>query len=179
ALLEPSAATDDPAADAEPDDARRCGSLIVRLDGTATATVIADWMGWTMERAHAALAQLDRRLDRCGLRISADADGHLVVRERARLRTRPRRLPFELVVQVDSDEHRHALAHLVRGDYCARGEHRQQRLLDLGLAVPGPYPGIHPCEEVAAAFAAPRRRGPLRPPYIEIRENGERWPPVS
>lgn len=178
ALLEPSTSTDDPAADAEPDDARLCGSLIVRLGGRATATVIADWMGWTMERVHAALAQLDRRLDGCGLRVSADADGHLVVRERARLRARPRRLPFEFVVRLDSDEHRHALAHLVRGDHCARGEHWEQPLLDLGLAVPGAYPGIHPCEEVAAAFAAPRRRGPLRPPYIEIRENGERWPPV-
>lgn len=121
AFLEASAPSDEPAAGAEPDDARRCGAVIVRLGGAASATVIADWMGWTLERANAAVAELDRRLDRCGLRVSGDADGQLTVRERAQLRARPRRLPFELVVRLDA-EHRHALAHLVRGDHCTRGE---------------------------------------------------------
>src|SRR5436309_11516990 len=63
ALLEPSTDEVDPAAGVRPDDARSCGALVARLDGASSAAVIADWMGWTVERTAAALAELDRRLD--------------------------------------------------------------------------------------------------------------------
>lgn len=171
ALLDPSAADDDPAADVRPDDARSCGALVVRLGGRASAAVIADWMDWTAERTMAALAELDRRLDGCGLRLSADRDGHITVRERARLRARPRRLPYELAERLDEEESRHALAHLVRGDRCPSGEGWIQALLDLGAALPSGYPSAYPSEVVAAAFIGVRRREHRLPRVVEIRED--------
>jgi len=50
ALPEPAVADEDPAADGEADDPRRCGALMMRLSGAATPTAIAAWMGWTLER---------------------------------------------------------------------------------------------------------------------------------
>jgi len=47
ALPEPAVADEDPAADGEADDPRRCGALMMRLSGAATPTAIAAWMGWT------------------------------------------------------------------------------------------------------------------------------------
>ena len=67
ALLEPPPVADDPASGASPDDARRAGALVVRLGASATATAVAGWMGWSLERTHAALAEFDRRLGPCGL----------------------------------------------------------------------------------------------------------------
>ena len=178
-LLDPSVATDDDAAGTHPDDARRCGALVVRLGGAATTTVIAGWMGWTMERTNAAVAELDRRLDRCGLRVGADGEGQLIVRERARLRARPHQLPFELAERLDAEEHRHALAHLARGDQCAKGEDWTQPLLDLGAAVPHSYPEVRPSDVIAAAFIGIRHRRLRLPLVLEIREGGERWPPAD
>lgn len=177
ALLEPSTTDDDPAADVRPDDARSCGALVARLGGAASAPVIADWMGWTVERTMATLAELDRRLDGCGLRLSADRDGHITVRERARLRARPRRLPFELAERLDEEGTRHALAHLVRGDRCPGGETWIQALLDLGAALPSGYPSAHPSEVIAAAFVGVRRIEHRLPRVVEIREDVERSPP--
>lgn len=177
-LLGLSAGHEDCAADVAPDDARRCGAAIVRLGGAATTRVLAEWMGWTLERTNAALAELDRRLDRCGLQLSADAAGRLTVRERARLRARPRRLAFELAERLDTAERLHALAHLVRGDHCPGGQDWQQPLLDLGAAVANGYPGAHPSEVIAAAFLGVRRRS-LRPPlFVEVREDGLRPGPT-
>jgi hypothetical protein len=158
ALLEPSAATDDPASATEPDDARQAGALIVRLAGAATTTTIATWTAWTLERATAAVAELDRRLDACGLRLIADAEGHLQIYERARLRTRPQRLPVELVAKLDDVAYRHALAHLVRGETCPNQPGCAQPLLNLGAAIPSSYPGAVPAAALAAAFVAARRR---------------------
>jgi len=149
----------------------------VRLGGAASAAVIADWMGWTVERSVAALAELDRRLDGCGLRVSADSDGHISVRERARLRARPRRMPFELAESLDKEGYRHALAHLVRGDRCQGGEGWIQALLDLGAAVPAGYPSAYPSEVVAAAFIGVRRRKHRLPRVVEIREDIDRSRP--
>lgn len=177
AFLDPPPATEDPAEGTQAQDARRCGALIVRLGGAATATAITAWMGWTMERTAAALDELDRRLDACGLRLCADGEGCLTVSERARLRTRPKRLPFELAERLGADEHVHALAHLVRGDRCADGEEWMQPLLDLGAAAPHSHPELAPSAVIAAAFAGAHRR-PLRLPYVvEISESGERRPP--
>lgn len=173
ALLEPSTTDDDPAADVRPDDARSCGALVVRLSGAASAPVIADWMGWTVEATLATLAELDRRLDGCGLRLSADRDGHITVRERALLRARPRRLPFELAERLDEEEFRHALAHLVRGDRCPGGEGWIQPLLDLGAAVPSGYPSASPSGVIAAAFIGVRRREHCLPRVVEIRGDAE------
>lgn len=171
ALLEPSTADHDPAADVRPDDARSCGALVARLGGAASALVIADWMGWTVERTMAALAELDRRLDGCGLRLSADRGGHITVRERARLRARPRRLPYELAELLDEEESRHAMAHLVRGDRCPAGEGWIQALLDLGAALPSGYPSAYPSEVIAAAFIGVRRREHHLPRVVEISED--------
>lgn len=48
------------------DDARRCGALVVRLGDAATATAIAQWMGWTLERTFAAVEEVDDRLRHVG-----------------------------------------------------------------------------------------------------------------
>ncbi len=164
ALLEAPAGVDDPSADAEPGDVRRCGALIVRLGAAATMTTVAAWMGWTLERTTTAVAELDRRLEDCGLQVSTDADGHLRIRERARLRARPQRLASELVVRLDDPAHRHALAHLVRGDHCPQGEDWLQPLLDLGAALTGTSFEARPSQPLVAAFAGARRSvvaGPL------------------
>lgn len=176
-LLEPAAGADEPPEHTEAQDARRCGALIVRLRAAATPAVVATWMGWTLERTTAAVVELERRLDACGLQLLSDAKGALAVRERARLRRRPVRLPFELAQRLDADEHLHALAHLARGDHCAHGDEREQDLLDLGAAIPGGYPGLHPSAVVAAAFAGVHRRAIGLPPVVVINEEGERWPP--
>ena len=153
ALLEPSAHHPDDTTNATAaNDPRLCGALIIRLGGTATATVISAWMGWTVEHANAAVEDLDRRLDSCGLRLVADAEGHLQVQERARLRVHPRQLPLELLARLDDPAYRHALAHLVRGEHC--GQDWMQPLLDLGVALPGRSPGIYPADKLAPAFAA-------------------------
>lgn len=168
ALLEAPAGMDDPSAAAEPGDVRRCGALIVRLGAAATMTGVAAWMGWTLERTTTAVAELDRRLEGCGLQVSADAHGHLRIRERARLRARPQRLASELVVRLDDPAHRHALAHLVRGDHCAQGEDWLQPLLDLGAAVTGTSLEVQPSQPLAAAFAGVRRRVVARPLLVVI-----------
>jgi hypothetical protein len=158
ALLDPSAQPRDDTADSTaPSDPRLCGALINRLGGTATTTVISSWMGWTVERTNAAIAQLDRRLDSCGLRLVADTEGHLEVRERARLRVRPRQLPVDLLAHLDHPAYRHALAHLVRGEHCGPPDWMQP-LLDLGVAIPSRSPGIYPTDKIAPAFAAAARR---------------------
>lgn len=144
AFLAPSAGVDDAATETEPGDARACGALVMRLGGAATTTVIAEWMGWTLERSAAAVAELDRRLDGCGLRVGADADGHLRVRERARLRARPRRVPFELLVGLDDAEHRHALAHLVRGENCPTMRTGGNRSLTWAPPSLAPFPACIP-----------------------------------
>lgn len=164
ALLDAPAGVDDPSADAEPEDVRRCGALIVRLDAAATMTAVAAWMGWTLERTITAVAELDRRLEGCGLQVSAGAGAHLRIRERARLRARPQRLASELVVRLDDPAHRHALAHLVRDDDCPQGEEWLQPLLDLGAAVTGTSLEPRPSQPLVAAFAGVRRSvvaGPL------------------
>lgn len=166
ALLEPSAGVDDPVTDSAHGDARACGALVMRLGGAATMTVIAAWMNWTMERSVAAVAELDRRLDSCGLRVGADADGHLRLRERARLRARPRRLALEPLASLDDPTYCHALAHLVRGDDCSTEAGWEQPLLDLGTAILGP--GVQPSAQLAAAFAGVRRRDDGRPYAIEV-----------
>jgi len=158
ALLEPSAAGEDPPADGEGDDARRCGALIMRLGDAATPTAIAAWMGWTFERTRAAVAELDRRLDDCGLRVSTEADRRLHVRERARLRARPQRLAFEVLASLDDPAIRHGLTHLVRGEPCPGGDEWMQPLLDVGAAIGCAYPGVRPAAPLAAAFAAVRQR---------------------
>lgn len=150
ALFEPAVGVDDAAAATEPADARTCGALVMRLGGAAMTTIIATWLGWPLERSVEAVAELDRRLDSCGLRVSADADGHLRVRERARLRMRPRQWPLDLLARLDDAEHHHALAHLVRGDDCSADPSWVQPLLDVGAAVPGPYPGVQPSDRLAA-----------------------------
>ena len=175
-LLQPTAGGDEPPEHTAAQDARRCGALIVRLGGAATPTVAATWMGWTMERTAAAVAELERSLDACGLQLVANAEGGLVVRERARLRRRPVRLPYELAQRLDAEEHLHALAHLARGDHCAHADEREQALLDLGAAIPAGYPGLHPSDVVAAAFVDVYRRASGLPPVIVITESGERWP---
>ncbi len=180
ALLEPSATDDDPAASISPDDARSCGALLLRLRGAGTAAVIAEWMGWTHERTAAALRELDLRLDGCGLRVVADRDGRISVRERVRLRARPRRLPFALAEQLDEEGSLHALAHLARGDRCESGDGWIQPLLDHGAAIPGGYPSADPTEVVAAAFIGVRRREHRVPKVLDIRGDGERRsPPVD
>lgn len=158
ALLEPSVGHKEPAANGEVNDARHCGALIVRLGDAATPTAIAAWMGWTLERARAALAELDRRLDDCGLRVSTEADSRLHVRERARLRARPQRLAFEVLATLDDPAIRHGLAHLVRGEPCPGGDEWMQPFLDVGAAIGCSYPGVRPAAPLAAAFAAVRQR---------------------
>jgi hypothetical protein len=167
AFLEPSVGVDDPVADSEHSDARVCGALVMRLGGAATTTVIATWMDWTMERSVAAVAELDRRLDGCGLRVGADAGGHLRVRERARLRARPRRLALKLLARLDDPTYCHALAHLVRGDDCSTEAGWMQPLLDLGVAILGP--SVQPSALLAAAFAGVRRRDGRRPYAVEVK----------
>ena len=179
AFLDPPPAPEDPAEETNAQDARRCGALIVRLGGAATATAVAAWMGWTMERTAAALAELDDRLDACGLRVIADGSGCLSVGERARLRARPKRLPFELAERLGADEHAHALAHLVRSDRCSDGEAWMQPLLDLGAAVPHSHLEVAPSEVIAAAFAGAHRRALRLPHVVEIRESGDRRPPLE
>jgi hypothetical protein len=133
---------------------------------------LAEWLGWTLERCHAALAVLDRRLDACGLRLQADSDGHLHVGDRARLRSRPRQLPSNVLGRLDDPGYRHALAHLVRGEPCPAVEDWSQALLDLGVAVVGGYPGVTPTEGGALTFVAVSRRyaypGPDRQPIIVV-----------
>lgn len=168
ALLEPPPAADDHASRGSPDDARQAGALVVRLGSAATATAVAGWTGWTLERTHAALEELDRRLERCGLSVVADPAGSLAVRDGAMLRSRPARLPFELAERLDTDALRHSLAHLVRGETCPDGDWWAQPLLDLGVAVPSPYPGVQPSEVVAAAFVGVCRREGRRPTVVEV-----------
>lgn len=158
ALLGPVPGVDEPASGVLPDDARHCGALVVRLGQSATATAIATWMGWTLERTGAAVAEVDRRLHPVGLQLVAEAGGRLVIRDRVRVRVRPRQSPLELLAVLDDPGHRHGLGHLVRGDQCATGEDWAQPLFDLGAAVPAAHPGAHPCEALGAAFAGVRRR---------------------
>jgi hypothetical protein len=148
---------DDPASGALPDDARHCGALVVRLGDAATATAIAAWMGWTMERTGAAVAEVDNRLQQVGLQLVADANGRLAICERIRLRIRPQQPALELLAVLDDPAHRHGLGHLVRGDRCG-AEDINQPLFDLGVAVPGAYPGARPSEALGAAFAGVSRR---------------------
>lgn len=168
ALLEPSPAADHPASNARPDDARQAGALVVRLGTAATATAIAGWTGWTLERTHAALEDLDQRLEQCGLSVVADPAGSLALRDRALLRSRPVRPPLELAERLDTEEFRHFLAHLVRGETCPANERWEQPLLDLGVAVPSSYPGLRPTDVVAAAFVGVARRERSRPAVVEI-----------
>lgn len=149
---------DDPAAGAHPDDARHCGALVVRLGEAATATAIAQWMGWTLERTGAAVEEVDNRLRKVGLQLVAEGDGRLVICDRVRLRRRPRQPPLELLGVLDDARYRHGLAHLVRGDRCGAEEDLVQPLFDLGVAVPGAYPGAAPSEALAAAFSGLSRR---------------------
>ncbi len=158
ALLGPPPSVDDPASGTQRDDARHCGALVVRLGHAATPTAIATWMGWSLERTSAAVAEVDRRLDQLGLQLVAEADGRLVICDRVRLRVRPQQPVLELLAVLDNPEHRHALGHLVRGDRCATAEDWVQPLFDLGAAVPAGHPGAHPCEALGAAFGAVRRR---------------------
>jgi hypothetical protein len=158
ALLGPVPGVDEPASGTLPDDARHCGALVVRLGEAATATAIAAWMGWTLERTGAAVAEVDRRLDVVGLQLVAEAGATLVIRDRVRARVRPRQSPLELLAVLDDPGHRHAVGHLVRGDQCATGEEWAQPLFDLGVAVPAGHPGAHPCEALGEAFAGVRRR---------------------
>jgi hypothetical protein len=150
-LLDIPVADEEPPVDSHPDDARLAGALIRRLGDSATATIIASWMGWTLPRTTAALAELDLRLVPCGLRLHADGHGQLRIRERARLRRRPESLPSQLLARLDQPASRHALAHFVRGDRCPDGD--DQCLIDLGVVVdpwsrdPRPHPAV------AAAFA--------------------------
>ncbi len=171
ALIEPFAVAE-PAAESKAADIRQAGALIVRLGGAATAETLAEWLGWSLERCHAALAVLDRRLDACGLRLQADSGGHLHVGDRARLRSRPRQLPSNVLGRLDDPAYRHALAHLVRGEPCPAEQDWSQALLDLGVAVVGGYPGVTPTEGVAAAFVAVSRRyaypSPDRQPTIVV-----------
>jgi len=153
ALLEP-ARPDDPAPAPSADDIRRCGGLIVRLGGEATATVIATRMGWTLEKAAASVAEVDHRLGRVGLQLVAGGDGRLAIHERVRHRIRPQRPSIELQERLDDPGCRHGLAHLVRGDSCEAEDDWVQPLFDLGVAVPGRYPGAEPCEASAQASAA-------------------------
>lgn len=158
ALVEPSTEPRSDTADAAaPNDPRLCGALIIRLRGTATTTVISAWMGWTVERTNAAITQLDRHLDSCGLRLVADTEGHLEIRDRVRLRVGPRQLPVDLLAHLDDPAYRHALAHLVRGEHCGPPDWIQP-LLDLGVAIPGRSPGVQPADKLAPAFAAAARR---------------------
>lgn len=157
ALLETAEGEEDAVVDGEPGDARLCGALLVRLGGTATATVIAAWMGWSVERTAAAVAELDRRLEKCGLRVGAEFGGRLHLRERTRLRVRASDVADELLARLDYPARRHALAHLVRGEPCPQAWDWMQPLLDLGAAVTGPYPGARPTSSIAVAFAAVRR----------------------
>lgn len=158
ALVSAPPSVDDPASGALPDDARHCGALVVRLGDAATATAIASWMGWTLERTGAAVAEVDRRLHRVGLQLVADANGRLVIYDRVRLRVRPQQPALELLAVLDHPAHRHGLGHLVRGDRCGTDEDLVQPLLDLGAAVPGAYPGACPSEALGAAFAGVSRR---------------------
>jgi hypothetical protein len=114
-------------------------------------------MGWSLERTAAAVAELDRRLEKCGLRVGAEFEGRLQIRERARLRVRANDVADELLARLDDPQHRHALAHLVRGEPCPQGWDWMQPLLDLGAAVTGAYPGARPTSSIVVAFAAVRR----------------------
>lgn len=157
ALMDVATGGDDAPLEEAAGDPRVAGALIVRLGGSATTASLASWLGWTLERATAAVAELDRCLDACGLRVHADSGGHLRIRERARLRTRAEHLPSELLARLDAPEHRHALAHLVRGDRCTGSHEGPQALLDLGAAVIGPR-GPAPAGPLAKAFGAVYRR---------------------
>jgi len=170
ALLAAPAGVDDPAADGEPGDAGQGGALILRLGEAATTTAIAAWMGWTMERTAEAMAELDRRLERCGLGVDAEVDGRLRIRERVRLRSRPQALPFELLVRLDDDSYRHALAHLVRGENCAQGEGWAQPLMDLGAAISGGFPAAWPADALRRAFAGVRNRVPTEGQFLVVIE---------
>lgn len=97
ALLGPVPSVDEPAPGTLPDDVSLCGALVVRLGQAATATAIATWMGWTLERTGAAVAEVDRRLHPVGLQLVAEAGGRLVIRDRVRVRVRPQRRPLELL----------------------------------------------------------------------------------
>jgi hypothetical protein len=145
-------AGDEVPGDIDPDDARLAGAIIARLEGQATATSVASWMNWALPRTTAALAELDRRLNSCGLRLLADGQGHLRFQGRARLRRRPEALSSELLARLDEPALRHALAHFVRGDRCPDRDH--QALIDFGVVInPGSRnPKPHPA--LATAFAA-------------------------
>jgi hypothetical protein len=175
ALLQPSPVVDDPAAPTSIDDVRRCGALIVRLGGAATMTVVATWMGWTLERTSAAIAEVDQRLGEVGTQLVAGADGGLSIQEQLRHRGRPEQQSVTLLESLDDAAHRHRLAHLVRGDPCGMVSDWMQPLFDLGAAVPGRYPGAEPCDALGAAFGGIRRRV-SRPICTVIGSSGRPWP---
>jgi len=153
------AAIAEPAPDTTAADVRRAGALIIRLDGAATATTMAQWLGWTIERVDAALVMLDRRLDACGLRLQADIEGQLHVRDRAYLRSRPQQLSWSLLTRVDDAACLHGLAHLVRGEPCPAGQGWAHPLIELGAAVvTGDYEVAEPASALKAAFGAVSRR---------------------
>lgn len=138
-------------------------------------TVIATWMGWTMERASAAIVEVDRCLGEVGAELVAGADGGLSIHEQLRHRGRPEKQSMMLLERLDDAAYRHRLAHLVRGDPCGMGSDWMQPLLDLGAAVPGRYPGAEPCDALGAAFGGIRRRV-SRPICTVIGSSGRPWP---
>jgi hypothetical protein len=173
ALLEPPVADDDSAGTGDPGDVALAAAVIVRLDGAATVTTIAAWMGWTIERCVAAVGDADRRLASCGLRIGADVAGRLRVREYAQLRVRPQRLASEVLAGLDDPAYRHGLAHLARGDHCSQKDappanETLQVLLDLGAATLSSQGPPHPAGMLAAAFAAARPPDDLSPLDVRI-----------
>lgn len=138
-------------------------------------TVIAAWMGWTLERTSAAIIEVDRRLAEVGTQLVAGADGGLRIHERVRHRSRPQQQSMAVLEHLDDAAHLHRLAHLVRGDPCGMDSDWMQPLLDLGAAVVGPYPGAEPCVALGAAFGAIRRRISL-PICTVIGRSGRPWP---
>lgn len=175
ALLQAPPLADDAAPATSADDIRRCGGVIVRLGGAATATTIATWMGWTLERTASAVAEVDRRLWELGLELVADAEAGLHIHERVGHRARPHRPSIELLERLDDAAHRHGLAHLVRADPCGMAGDWMQPLFDLGAAVAGQYPGAEPCQGLGAAFAGVRRRVAF-PSFTVIGGSGRPWP---
>lgn len=132
-------------------------------------------MGWPLEKAAATVAEVDRRIGGVGLQLVADGDGRLRVHERVRHRVRPQRSSIELLERIDDPVRRHGLAHLVRGDSCGAEDDWMQPLFDLGVAVPGRYPGAEPCEALGAAFGGVRRRL-SHPLYTVIGASGRPGP---
>ena len=171
---------DDPSPDSQPDDARLAGALITRLDGDATAAIIASWLAWTLARTGHALGELDARLASAGLRLHADAEGHLRIRARVRLRRRPAGLASELLARLDDARYRHGLAHLVRGDRCAAGDGDLQPLIDLGVVVAPGARTLRPHPALASAFAAAvtSHTGRARRPALIVIETRSRPRPT-